>query len=73
MSAHHCHWPGCETPCPPKMWGCSRHWFRLPKRLRDAIWRTYQPGQELTKTPSTQYLKVAAEVQAWCKAHPELL
>jgi len=28
--SHHCHWPGCIREVPPKMWGCSTHWFRLP-------------------------------------------
>jgi len=23
---------------PPKMWGCKKHWFKLPKSLRDKIW-----------------------------------
>lgn len=73
MSAHHCHWPGCETVVAPKMWGCSKHWFRLPKKLRDEVWRTYRPGQEITKTPSTEYIAVALKVQEWCRQHPELL
>jgi hypothetical protein len=45
--------------------GCRAHWFKLPKRLRDAIWRTYVPGQEISKTPSAEYLAVADEVQTW--------
>lgn len=24
---HHCHWPGCDKPVPPAMWGCKRHWY----------------------------------------------
>jgi transcriptional regulator with XRE-family HTH domain len=64
---HHCHWPGCETQVPPAVWGCKPHWFRLPKALRDRIWRTYQPGQEVDMTPSTAYLDVADEVQAWIR------
>ena len=63
--SHTCHWPGCGTPVPPKMWGCRKHWFRLPKRLRDEIWRTYRPGQETDKQPSDAYLAAAWEVQAW--------
>lgn len=65
MSAHHCHWPGCTKPVPPKMWGCSQHWFKLPLRLRSLIWDTYRPGQEITKTPSAAYVAAAKEVQAW--------
>ena len=68
MAKHTCHWPGCENEVPPAMWGCRTHWFKLPKRLRDRIWATYRPGQEITKTPSAEYLAVAHEVQDWIKA-----
>lgn len=37
------HWPGCGAHVPPAMWGCRRHWFMLPKRLRDQTifgWRS---------------------------------
>lgn len=64
---HHCHWPGCPKEVPPAIWGCSRHWFKLPKSLREQIWQTYRPGQEITKTPSAAYVKVALEVQAWIR------
>ena len=63
---HLCHWPGCRVEVPPKMWGCRKHWFRLPKELRDLIWATYEPGQEVTKTPSLEYLAAAGEVEEWC-------
>lgn len=62
---HHCHWPGCTKQVPPAMWGCKTHWFRLPKHLRDRIWMTYRPGQELMMTPNHAYLQVADEVQKW--------
>ena len=62
---HGCHWPGCEVQVPPAMWGCKDHWFRLPKRLRDAIWDAYVPGQEARMDPSDEYLAVAREVQEW--------
>lgn len=62
---HHCHWPGCERSVPPAMWGCREHWFKLPKRLRDRIWQTYEPGQEKDWTPSEDYLEVAMEVREW--------
>jgi hypothetical protein len=52
------------------MWGCKEHWFKLPKRLRNAIWATYRPGQEVNMNPSREYLKVALEVQEWIKANP---
>lgn len=64
---HICHFPTCRTSVPPAMWGCKKHWFKLPKRLRDKVWATYRPGQEITKDPSPAYLKVADEVQEWCR------
>ena len=66
---HTCHWPGCGKAVPPAMWGCSRHWFALPPALRNKIWGTYRPGQEITKTPSAAYLAAAKEVQAWIAAN----
>lgn len=62
---HTCHWPGCNKQVPPAMWGCSTHWFKLPKRLRDRIWATYRPGQEKDMSPSDAYMDAARDVQAW--------
>lgn len=62
---HHCHWPGCDKQVPPAMWGCKAHWFRLPKTLRDRIWATYRPGQEVDMNPSREYLDAANAVQEW--------
>ncbi len=68
---HHCHWPGCKTECKPAFWGCYKHWMKLPKRLRDKIFAVYRIGQEVSKTPSREYLEVAREVQAWIKENYE--
>lgn len=65
---HGCHWPGCEKQVPPAMWGCTSHWYALPKHFRDLIWRLYRPGQEKTLTPSAEYLRVAREIEAWILA-----
>lgn len=62
---HTCHWPDCGKAVPPAMWGCKQHWFQLPLRLRNLIWRTYRPGQEIDKRPSPEYIEAAKEVQAW--------
>ena len=61
--AHRCHWPTCNVSVPPKMWGCRAHWFTLPKPIRDEIWRTYRPGQEITKDPSDAYMVAAQAAQ----------
>lgn len=68
---HHCHWPGCDRRVPPAMWGCFAHWTRLPHSLQAKIWATFKPGQEISKTPSREYLDAAHEVQAWI--HKEIL
>lgn len=54
---HHCHWPGCKTIVPPKLHMCARHWYTLPKHLRDLIWRYYVPGQEIRKDPTIEYME----------------
>lgn len=64
---HRCHWPTGTIETPPRMWGCKRHWFRLPKILRDKVWATYRPGQEITKDPSRAYIEVIKEVEAFAK------
>jgi hypothetical protein len=62
---HVCHWPGCTKQVPPAMWGCSQHWFKLPKALRERIWRAYRPGQEDDLRPSESYMEAAEAVQEW--------
>lgn len=64
---HTCHWPGCDQQVPPAMWGCRKHWFTLPKPIRDRIWATYQPGQEVSMTPSQAYIEAAEAAQQWIK------
>jgi hypothetical protein len=68
---HTCHWPGCGKRVPPAMWGCKRHWFMLPADLRAKIWGAYRPGQEITKTPSREYVAIAREVQEWIRTNHE--
>ena len=57
-NAHVCHATGCNTKVPPKMLMCRRHWFMVPKPLRDAVWREYRPGQEIRKDPTDEYMDV---------------
>lgn len=38
---------------------CKPHWFMVPKKLRDALWDAYVPGQEIRKDPSPEYLIAA--------------
>ena len=56
--SHTCHAPGCNRQVPPRMFACRAHWFALPKKTQDAIWREYRNGQEIDKKPSLRYLAV---------------
>lgn len=67
--SHTCHWPDCGIEVPPDMWGCRKHWFKLPKHLREKIWKTYRSGQEITKTPSKEYIDAALEIRKWIMEH----
>jgi hypothetical protein len=66
---HHCHWPDCGKAVPPAMWGCTQHWFMLPISIRNNIWRTFRPGQELSKNPSGAYVEAAKMAREWIAAH----
>lgn len=66
---HHCHWPGCEKQVKPAVWGCTEHWYKLPQKLRNKIWATFKPGQEVKGTPSRDYILAAREVQDWIEAN----
>jgi len=65
LPEHHCHAIGCTVLVPPRLFMCRPHWFQLPRRLRDAVWATYVPGQELTKDPSPEWLRSANEAVQW--------
>ena len=59
--AHHCHATECKAKVPPKMWGCRKHWFMVPKPIRDRILAHYRPGQCDDWEPSMEYLIAARE------------
>lgn len=63
--SHLCHAVACTTHVPAKLLFCGPHWRRTPKRLRDLIWATYRPGQEISKDPSPLYLVAQSHVVAW--------
>lgn len=59
MSEHLCHASGCPVQVPPRMLMCAKHWRMVPKRLRDAVWACYVPGQERRGMPTREYLDAA--------------
>src|SRR5271163_2281815 len=59
IAPHHCHAVACETPVPPKMHMCLKHWCMVPKLVQDLIWHHYREGQEVDKKPSVEYIAMA--------------
>ncbi|MCA8949329.1 MAG: hypothetical protein KDE27_07490 [Planctomycetes bacterium] len=44
---------------------CRRHWFMVPKPIRDRVWLHYRAGQcELNPPPSTEWHAAADEAIA---------
>jgi hypothetical protein len=41
MSTHTCPAPGCPLEVSDDLLACRKHWYELPKPLRDALWRAY--------------------------------
>ncbi len=64
---HLCHAIECETPVPPKMFMCLKHWRMVPKNMQDAIWRLYRPGQEIDKNPSWEYLDATVDAMRFVR------
>ena len=56
---HHCHATGCTKEVPPEMFMCKKHWFSLPKILRDRVWKYYRPGQCDDREISLEYSMAA--------------
>lgn len=64
---HRCH--NCCQPLPAKYVMHPKAWFKVPKRLRDAIWLHYRRGQEIDKSPSPEYIAALREVLRFCREH----
>jgi hypothetical protein len=47
------------------MFMCKKHWYMLPKTMRDAVWDEYIPGQEERMDPTGDYLTVATRAVRW--------
>ncbi len=62
---HLCHAIGCKVSVPPKMLMCLKHWKLVPREAQNDIWKTYVPGQEIRKDPTTEYLKAQQRAMAF--------
>lgn len=62
---HECPYPGCEIRVDYNMLGCKDHWFVLPRRLRNRIWKAWTAAQA-DGINMGDYLEVRAEaVKFW--------
>jgi hypothetical protein len=66
--SHTCHWPNCTVEVPPAKWGCDKHWFRLPYKLRAELSKHYRRGQEVSKDPSPEYVEAAKRIREYANA-----
>jgi hypothetical protein len=59
MSEHLCHARNCKIAVEPECLMCMLHWRKLPKALKDAVWRFYREGQCNDQDPSKEWLDAA--------------
>ena len=57
--AHTCHALGCTKSVHPRYLMCPPHWRLVPKELQKAVWAAYEPGQEVRKDPTMEYIDIA--------------
>ena len=72
MNDRYCPWPGCGKNIPQSIWGCKRHWFMLPKDIRDWVLSTYEKGINMHLTPTRAYLDATKAAQDWIVDHQDL-
>ena len=66
VTGQDCAWPGCKVTAKRGQLMCPRDWYRVPKRLRDAIWLHYVPGQTAV-TCSPEYRDALHEVLVYAR------
>ncbi len=54
-----------DAPASDGLFVCYVDNDMLPARLRGKIWVNFAPGQEVSKTPATNYVETAREVREW--------
>lgn len=57
--SHHCHARNCGIQVPPEMLMCRKHWFTVPKKIRDDVWTHYRRGQCNDKQFTDEWLRAA--------------
>ncbi len=61
---HRCPWPACNEHVGAHLWGCRRHWYRLPLEIRNRIYNAYRTGQNML-TASAEYHDAVEAADQW--------
>jgi hypothetical protein len=64
-----CAIPGCGDFVDPSRLMCRRHWYRVPKHLRDRVWATWRSGKGTNSREHHDAVRVAI---ADCQQRPSL-
>jgi len=54
-----CPIPGCGNQIDPSRLMCRRHWYRIPKQLRDQVWATWRSGQGALSCEHQEAVRIA--------------
>ncbi len=54
LPACFCPVPGCGVQIDQTRLMCRRDWYRVPKRLRDQVWRTWRSGKGVNSREQQQ-------------------
>jgi hypothetical protein len=66
--SHLCPAAHCRQAVSPARLMCRRHWYQVPKNLRDAVWITWQSGNGVGTSAHTD--AVLAAIAAAADSHP---
>lgn len=61
MNSHKCPAPGCTSVVQHYMLACRKHWFSLPRPLRDDVWRAYNNGAGMGSPEHNEAVRAAVE------------
>lgn len=56
---HKCEYPECVHMVESARLFCGRHWAKVPKPLKDAVWATYMARRRMALRPGYEDAKLA--------------
>jgi hypothetical protein len=67
FEAGHCPVPGCGDQIDPSRLMCRRHWYQVPRALRNQVWATWRSGQGALSREHADAVRTAV---AACQERP---